>query len=186
MIEIEKRFQPTEGQLRELLEGAEFLGEAVNRDIYYDYQDLRFFDRGIRLRNRNGSFELKINTKKGSSKLGLVRNEIEDEEEIKKFLNIDIPIQKFVDENMMVLSDYVNNRKKYKKGLFSIDLDDMDFGYKLCEVELMVEDEDEISNAKNLISEFIKQHGIKIKKIPTKGEAYLRIKNPELCKRLFG
>jgi len=187
MIEVEKKFQPTGEQLRALLEGAEFLGEVVNHDIYYDFEDFRLFDKKIRLRNRNGNFELKIGKgKTDSDDIGIVREEIKDKEEIKKFLNINTSIQEFVNKNMIVLSDYVNNRKKYKKGLFNIDLDNMDFGYKLCEVEIMAEDEAGILNAQKLLSEFIGEYDIEIKKIPPKGEMYMRIKNSELGKKLFG
>ena len=37
MIEVEKKFIPTEEQLKSMLEGAEFLGEKNLEDFYYDY-----------------------------------------------------------------------------------------------------------------------------------------------------
>lgn len=82
MIEVEKRFEPNEEQIKVLLEGAEFVGEVVLNDTYYDYSDFRLLKNDIRLRERNGAFELKIGKSSG------VAEEIENEEEIAKLLGI--------------------------------------------------------------------------------------------------
>ncbi len=185
MIEVEKKFQPTDEQLKSMLEGADFIKGSINHDIYYDYEDLRLLNNGIRLRNRNGSFEVKIKQKTDNYG-NVINSEIEDEEEIKKYLNITGSIQDFIDHNMIVFSDYVNNRKKYKKGIFNIDLDDMDFGYKLCEIEVMVENENQIEQAESEIINFINQYGIELKKIPMKREVYLKLKNPDLYNKIYG
>lgn len=65
MIEVEKKFKPTEEQLNAMVTGAEFLCEKVLHDVYYDYPDYRMFKKDVRLRNRNGNFELKIGQKMG-------------------------------------------------------------------------------------------------------------------------
>ena len=88
MIEVEKKFQPTAGELQAFLAGAEFLGEIENYDEYYDYPDFRLFKKGFRLRNRNGTFELKI---KGSDFASGTTNseEIETEPKMLEKLGFD-------------------------------------------------------------------------------------------------
>jgi adenylate cyclase class IV len=186
MIEVEKKFQPTKEQLEKLLEGAEFLGLKINHDLYYDYDDLRLFHDNIKLRNRNGSFELKIGKQLSEDETDSIHTEIEDEEEIKKYLDITTPLEQYTKEQMIVSSDYVNNRKKYKKGEFTIDVDSMDFGYELCEVELLVPSEEKAKEASDVILAFVKQFGIEIQKIPSKRETYLRLKKPELYEKIYG
>jgi len=186
MIEVEKKFQPTKEQLEKLLQGAEFLGEKVNHDIYYDYDDLRLFHDNIKLRNRNGNFELKIDKKVGNNDSDIISHEIEDEEEIKTYLHINIPLEQYIQNNMIIFSDYINNRKKYKKGEFTIDVDNMDFGYELCEVELLVDSEEKAKEASDSILSFVKQFGIEIQKIPSKRETYLLLKKPELYEKIYG
>src|ERR1035437_2614520 len=112
MIEVEKKFQPTEEKLKSLLEHAEFLGEIINHDIYYDYNDFRLLKQDIRLRNRNGSFELKLGKSSG------VAEEIEEEEKIKKYFDTSRPIQDFIKENLILVIDYKAKRRKYKKEEF--------------------------------------------------------------------
>jgi predicted adenylyl cyclase CyaB len=185
MIEVETSFQPTREQLAKLLEEAEFLGEKINHDIYYDFPDYKLFKEQVKFRSRSGAFELKIKTINGAS------SEIEDEEEVKKYFNTELPLLDFINKNMIVITDYVNNRKKYKKEDFSIDVDDIDFGNgvledKVIEIELMVENEAEIAEAKEKIANLAKKYNIEFKKIPAKRELYLRIHNPELCDQLYG
>ena len=57
---MKKKFQPTDEQLQFLLKDAEFVGEKLLKDVYYDYSDYRFLKNKIYLRNRNGNFELKV------------------------------------------------------------------------------------------------------------------------------
>ncbi len=179
MIEVERKFQPTEEQLEKLLEGAEFLGEKIIHDIYYDYPDFRFFTNQTRFRRRNNSFELKIKKTVGA------HIEIEEEEEIKKYLKAE-DLEEFVKKNLILVTDYTNKRKEYKKGEFKIDFDEMDFGYRLCEIELMVEKEEEIENAQNKIINFAKEYNLELKKLPAKRMEYLRLFKPEIYKKIKG
>ncbi len=179
MIEVEKKFQPTEEQLQELLKDSEFLGEVVNHDVYYDYPDYRLVKRDIRLRNRNGSFELKIG--KGSG----VAEEIEVESEIVKYFNTD-SLEDFVKDNFVVFMDYSNSRKSYKKDGFTIALDDMSFNYKMCEIELLIEDESESEEATKNIMDFAKKYGFENQKAEKKRKVYLRTVKPEVYKELYG
>ncbi len=180
MIEVEKRFQPTEEQTKIMLQGAEFLGEAVNHDIYYDYPDVRFLKKDTRLRNRNGSFELKIG--KGSS----AAQEIDDKREIEKYFSTDKNLEDFIKENMVVIMEYSNNRKSYTKEGFNIVMDEMSYGYNMCEIELMVTNEGEIEQAKEKILDFAKKFGLESKKTFGKCQAYLNKFKPEIYKELYG
>ena len=151
MIEVEKKFQPTEEQLKAMLEGAEFLGEVVNHDAYYDYPDFRLFKKGVKFRKRNENFEIKIDLSDVSAK------EIEDREEIKKNFNTE-NLEMFIQENLIVLTDYEQARKKYTKEGFKIDVDTLNFGISSCDIEVLVEKEEEIKEAEDKIINFAKRY----------------------------
>ena len=178
MIEVEKRYQPTEEQLRALLGGAEFLGEFNNQDIYYDYPDLRITKYGVRLRKRSGYFELKIREKSG------VDTEIEDRKEIEEYFQTD-DLEKFIDENMVLVRNYTTKRKKYTKEGITIDVDETDFGYKICEFEILVEREDEVEEAKEKIINFVKKYNVDMKKVNPKGKEYMRLFKPEMYQKIY-
>ena len=182
MIEVEKKFTPTEEQLAKLLEGAEFVGEKTVHDVYYDYPDFRMFKKDIRLRNRNGNFELKI----GDDEIAGIAEEIEDEGEIQKYFATELPLKAFIKENLVELINYKQNRKKYKKGDFTIDIDDLDFGYSCVEIELLVNTESEIETARTRIFDLAKENNFEIMDIPSKRKEYLRKKNPEAYKEIYG
>lgn len=178
MIEVEKKFQPTKEQLDSVLEGAEFLGEKVLHDVYYDYPDYRMFKKGTRLRNRNGDWELKV----GSG--GGVAEELEQEEEIKIFFNIQIPLMDFINANMKPFIDYTTKRKKYKKGEFEICVDELDFGLSVVEIELMVASEGDVANAEEKILEFGRALGLAEASAVVKRHAYFQARRPELYQEL--
>lgn len=179
MIEIEKRFQPIEEQIKALLEGAEFVGEVLLHDIYYDYIDYRLLKNDIRLRERNGSFELKIGKKSG------VAEEIENEDEIAKYFGIRGGLRNFVKNELIVFMDFSNNRKSYKKDGFNIDIDKMSFGYEVCEIELLVEDENKIKEAEEKIVNFAKKYKLEPSKLLAKRIEYLKRFKPEIYKEVY-
>jgi predicted adenylyl cyclase CyaB len=178
MIEVEKRFQPTEEQIKALLEGAEFIKDIVIHDIYYDYPDIRLMKSKTRLRDRNGSFELKIG--KGSG----MAEEIEDEAKIVEYFSVS-NLRDFVNENLIPVIDSVNNRTVYSKEGFEISFDDMDWGYKMCEIELVAEDEKEALEVESKILSFAERFGLEV--MPTgKRDEYLKRFKPEIYKELYG
>ncbi len=178
MIEVEKKFQPTPEQLAKLIDGAEFLREKKNTDVYYDYPDYSLIKKDVRFRNRNGNFELKIGQGNG------VAQEIEDPEEIKKYFGTTMDLKEFVDKNLVIFMEYGAKRMKYKKGNFTIDVDEMTYGYNITEVELMVDRQEQIEEASSKILELVKSCGIEIKDIPSKRVMYLKTTKPDLYKQL--
>ena len=179
MIEVEMRFQPTEDQLNSLLKEAVFVASIEIHDVYYDYPDFRLLKDGIRLRNRDGAFELKI--KKDTS----IHQEIEDKKEIEKYFNMDIPLEDFIKKNLLVIIDYKNKREKYKKGELNIDIDKLSFGYNMCELELLVGKEDQAKEAREKIINLAKEYNFEIKKILPKTVEYLRLFNKKKYEEIF-
>ena len=175
MIEVEKKFKPNAEQLNAMITDAEFLGEKILHDVYYDYPDYRMFKKGTRLRNRNGDWELKV----GSG--GGVAEELETEEEIKNFFNIQNPLVDFIKENMKPFIDYTTKRKKYKNGEFEICIDELDFGLNVVEVEIMVANEDDV---KEKIVEFGKSFGLDEASAIVKRTAYFQARRPDLYQEL--
>lgn len=179
MIEVEKKFQPSDKQLKNILIGAEFLGEVVLEDTYYDYPDYRFFKNKTYFRNRNGSFELKIGKSHG------VSEEIEVKKDIEQYFGTN-NLEEFIKKNLVVITEYDTNRRKYKKEDFNIDVDETSFGYKILEIELMVEKEEHIEEAENKIINLAKKYNFEIKKVSPKRKEYFRLLKPEVYKKLYG
>lgn len=181
MIEVEKKFRPTDSQLKTMLEEAEFLGEKILEDFYYDYPDYRLFKNYVYFRNRNGIFELKI----GDDEIAGISDEIENEQDIKLYFKTTKLLPDFIAENLIQTIHYKTTRKKYKKEGFNIDIDELDFGYKCIEIELLVSDKSEVPEAKKKIVEFAKRYNFEVKDIPAKRREYFRSVKPELYKELY-
>lgn len=173
MIEVEKKFIPIQENLKILLTDAEFLGEMTNHDIYYDYPDYRFLKGNIAFRKRNGTFELKIKQSGG------VHIELEDVKEIESYFNV-TDLEKFIDENLNIAMDFKVYRKKYKKEDFNLDIDETDFGYKVGEIELMIDKEEDVKIAEEKIQEFALKNNLSLGKGLSKKKAYLKKFNIEL------
>ena len=94
----------------------------------------------------------------------------------------DISVEDFLAQNKYApFCKITTTRKKYKKDSFVIDLDVMDFGYTLAEIELMIDDESKIQEATKSIIKFAKEHGVAPNaEIPIRGKVveFLRTKNP--------
>ncbi len=184
--EVEKKFQPTEEQKKSLLEGAEFLGIENNHDIYFDKADFSFLKEGMKLRKRNGSFELKIKTASGSNE------EINDIKEIEEYFQTDNLERYIKEKELKIIADYNTERHIYKKDGFSIHDDTTDFGHKVCEVERLFKGtgnkEKDDATARMLREEIVKfatQYGWEIKKMVPKWAEYLKSFNPEGYNEIF-
>jgi len=164
MIEVEKKFILTTEQEKSLIEGADFLGEKKFTDIYYDDEDFSLTKKDLWLRNREGRFELKIPMNESIEKrISDQYKELESDEEILKYFHVDTTASI---KGFLVAKKYKQfcvvktTRKKYKKEGFNIDLDIVDFGYTLAEIEYMISDESKIKEAIQAIIEFAKKHDI--------------------------
>jgi len=78
-------------------------------------------------------------------------------------------------------------RKKYKLGNFNIDVDSVDFGHEVIEIELIVEKNEEIPEATNNILDLAVDLGLDIKETTHGGKVreFLKRNDPEGLKMLI-
>lgn len=186
MIEVEKKFLlDKEGEAR-LIDGAEFVGEKVFTDIYYDSEDFSLTTNDKWLRARAGKFELKLPFNKlAAERVGDLYDEIEDENKIREIFGVSTD---FKMDDGLAKNGYFKFctcktiRRKYKKQGFGIDIDFVDynddFTYGLAEIELMVQDKSEMSGAIEKIINFAKENSLEIKYVRGKVIEYLKRKKP--------
>lgn len=178
MIEIEKKFILTKKEKDNLLTGAKFLDKKIFTDVYFDTPDCRLTTRDIWLRFRDDRFELKVPLNlKGVERISDQYRELETDEEIIDFLKLNTDDASL--ETCLLNSGYspfckiTTIREKYKKDKYNIDLDLMDFGYIITEIELMVSSESEIQEATNSILNFAKENGISLNNVRGKVAEFL-------------
>lgn len=191
MIEVEKKFILSAAQKKQLLQGADFLGEKNFTDEYFDNEKFSLSTGDIWLRARNGEFELKLPMHQTEKKLIDQYQEIEGEKTIREIFAI--PKLKSFREDIaqfgyQVFCTCSTKRMKYKKNGFAIDLDEVfydDFGYTLCEIELMVEKKEEVAQAALQIEKFAKEQGLEI--VPVRGKIveFLKRKKPQHYQALW-
>ncbi len=188
MIEVEKKFQPTEEQLAKLLALATFLKEEENIDIYYDFSDYSLIKEDKRLRSRNGEWEFKSRLPNLEGSRVALTEEITKEREILDRLNFAKydNVADMVKNEMVLLCEIKTKRRKYKIDDFHIDLDETDYGFKMCEVELEVDSQADTARAAERILDLVKPFGFEVKPMPGKVMECLKIKTPDLYKKIFG
>ena len=165
MIEVEIKVPLNDENKQRLLQGAEFLVSKTLIDIYYDSADYTLSLRDRWLRERNGRFELKQPPVEGShvGNTAVQRYvEFESEADIKKELNLEGESLKMALDKAEIrpFVTIVSKREKYKKGEFTIDLDETDFGFAVAEVELMVDAAVRVEAAQEKINDFLQAVGI--------------------------
>ncbi len=188
MIEVEKKFQPTEEQTRKLTEGALLISKKNVIDIYYDTAKFDFAKKSMWLRNRDGIWELKAYSSYGGTGKSEVADEILDEIEIIKKLGYStnfISVNQLA-EKLIILGKINTERKKYSREGFVIDFDITDFGLNKTDIELLVDDESKIEEANQKIISFAKQFDLIEVDIPTKPAEYLRRMRPESYNEILG
>jgi len=178
MIEVEKKFTLTVEDEKRLIDGAEFIGEKIFTDVYYDTADYSLTSNDKWLRSRAGRWELKLPLNEiAAERVGDLYHEIEGELEVEKVLGNDFK------NNYAGFCTCRTVRRKYKKNGFGIDIDYVDYGnedfkYGLAEIELMVKDEAEMPEALEKIISFAKENSLEIKYVRGKVIEYLRRKSP--------
>jgi len=184
MIEVEKKFILSEQDKKQLTNDPEFLSERVFSDIYYDTEKFLLTSQDKWLRSRDRVFELKLPLHNGVERLADQYDELEDEQKIRRALNL-LPNKNLADD--LIKAGYFpfctckTTRRKYKKGLFIIDLDIVDFQdftYNIAEIELLVSDKSEIESAIEMIMDFAKSQNLTI--TPARGKIieYLKRAKP--------
>lgn len=156
-IEVEKPFIANENQIKNLIEGATLQeSDEVHIDRYYDTIDYSLARKLMFLRKRNKGYELKVPQQKVSSEKKCVRlyEEFHSDGEIYQYLDI-FPRgsleEDLLENGYRLIAEYTTFRTTYKRGEFNICLDETDFGIKIVEIELIVEDPAEINEATNKI-----------------------------------
>jgi len=158
-IEVEKKFRYPEGTESKLLGNkAIFCGEKKFTDIYLDSPHFILTSKDIWFRKRDSSFECKVGSKdhRGVD----IYKELVTEMEIRNFLkeitgkeSSNRSFEEYLQfADLTPFASITTIRRKFKVEDFGIDLDDVDFGYRLGEVELLVE-EGQTERASQRISE---------------------------------
>ena len=184
MIEVEKKFILSEQDKKRLTKDAEFLSERVFTDIYYDTEIFSLTANDKWLRSREGRFELKLPLHEGADRLADQYDELEDEQKIREAL--DLPINENLADDLTKAGyspfcTCKTTRRKYKKELFIIDLDIVDFqdfAYNIGEIELMVSEKSEIESAIEKIMDFAKSQNLTIAPVRGKIVEYLKRAKP--------
>lgn len=191
MIEIEKKFVLKEREKKQILKNAQFLGNKVFTDIYYDTKDYSLTLKDYWLRFRDGKAELKVPIKKENNTFINQYEEITDEERIRQKINIPKGKDLVSDlnaNNYIPFCKCKTTRTKYRKGLFSIDLDFVDFNdfsYNIAEVETMIEEETAIDDAIEKINSFAKENNLELESVKGKVIEYINKKIPHLYSKLL-
>jgi adenylate cyclase class IV len=164
MIEVEKKFILTNEQEKALIEGAEFLGEKRFIDIYYDDKEYILTSNDIWLRTRSGKFELKIPMNVSiKERVSDQYRELEDINDILNHFNFNTNKSledSLIEKGLRPFCEIETIRRKYRKEGFNIDLDVMDYGYTLAEIEYMTDDETKMEEITESIVEFAKKHNM--------------------------
>lgn len=185
MIEVEKKFQPSQSQLESLLHGAIWKGSVENKDSFYDTRDFDFNKRGIKLRERNGEYDLKIEIPNTSGR-AQTQEEVFGEAEIVSRLGYPTGTKmNDVVSKLEKFASFITKREKYEKEGFAIDVDTTDYGYNMVEIELILENDVEVDSAERSIIEFATREGLDLVDLPGKMSEYLRTVKPELYKLLY-
>lgn len=188
MIEVEVRFHLPEEKREHFLKNAVFVSVVSFTDTYYDTQDYALSIQDVWLRTRDSKFVLKVPATHANTftfDKTSPMHEIEDEMEIRKVLGIQAKLdikQDIESHGYKPLYTFTSTRRKYKKDGFSIDVDHVDykfFTYDICEVEVMVESENQVQETLQKIHSFIAKHGITVQPIDGKLIYLIKRVNPE-------
>ena len=184
MIEVEKKFILNEQDKERLTKEAQFLNERVFTDIYYDTEIFSLTTKDKWLRSRECRFELKLPLHKGVDRLADQYDELEDEQKIRKALNL--PSNGNLADDLAKAGYFPfctckTTRSKYKKEQFIIDIDIVnfqDFIYNIVEIEMMVKEKSEIEKAIEKIMYFAKSQNLTIAPVRGKVTEYLKRTKP--------
>ena len=183
MIEVEKKFLLQPADIKKLTAGAEFVKTITFTDVYYDTSDYALTRKDTWLRRRDARWELKIALSNALTRAVDQYRELETEEEIANELWLSARAGSFPEQlkeaGYEPFVKLVTTRTKYRSGEFMIDIDSVDFGFNIVEIELMVNEESEMEPAVQKILAFAKGFGIVPTKVRGKVLEYLYRYNKE-------
>jgi adenylate cyclase class IV len=192
MFEVEKKFKLSDDDVKTLTTGAEFLSEKTFTDVYFDTLEFALTKNDIWLRKRGDDFELKLPMHSDNNKLTQQYQEIEGAEKIREIFAIPVLNDFEYDIKAFAYQPFcecITTRKKFKKEEFIIDLDVVeyklkdgslvDFTYDLAEIEILVENKNEMSEAAEKIEKFAMKNGLKNDYVRGKVLEFLKRKKPE-------
>lgn len=187
-IEVEKKFIPDETHIGRIAENFTFVDERKFTDMYFDTADYSLTRKDIWLRLRGDKFELKVPLSENDKTQVDQYREFESPREIKRILGIEGSNDLLDDLTRLGYATFCQietTRRTYSDGLLSIVLDVTDFGYNIGEVELLVNDSSESSDAVNRINKFF--GNIDLPVVPVRGKVieYIRRNNPDHYKILI-
>nr|XP_033802174.1 thiamine-triphosphatase [Geotrypetes seraphini]XP_033802175.1 thiamine-triphosphatase [Geotrypetes seraphini] len=200
VLEVERKFiysSDVEDMLQTL--GATLQGRLLFRDTYYDTVDLHLTLNDHWLRDRQGSWELKLpfslhGGDKSSNPVTQYQELTREKEiiaavgEVLGCTPLSEGMEALVAElRLQAFASYVTDRKSYevpREGLH-VDLDEADFGFAVGEVEKVVSTAEEVPEALERINHFCSQLGVtSVKKVPGKMTTYLHQYRPEHYQKL--
>ncbi len=189
MIEVEKKFRLKAGDEERLIAGAEKVSEKSMTDCYYDLPDYSLTKKDWWLRRRDDRWELKIavHDRKLRKRNEDQYDELEDEGKIREALALSLKVDLLsglVEAGYVPFATIQTTRRKYRRDGFTIDLDTMDFGYEICEIEKMVHEREQADQAVEQILQFAQKLGLDHGTVRGKVLEYLFRKAPEHYKTL--
>lgn len=196
MFEIELKFKVNQEQNIDLLKGATFIARESFHDVYYDYSDYRLSLNDIWLRSRNGAFLLKLPLKSTTYEaLAVQKNrpkqEIEGLDQIMAELGIknitDSLHQNLLAAGITALYSYDNVREKYRMGSMVLDLDKTTWSgheFHMCEIEMVVEHENDIPSALEKIKAFALSCGLKVEYVDSRLLEIIKLQSPQHYQKL--
>jgi predicted adenylyl cyclase CyaB len=167
MIEVEKKFKLNKKQLAKIEKLAQFVSKKTFTDTYFDDAEYSLTSRDVWLRKRGKIFELKIPVVSvGAGRRVNIYQEIVKEKKINSALklrnyspNFSLNLKK---SGYHPFCRIKTIRNKYAYADFIIDIDEIDFGYALCEIERMVKSKKMVASAARQIIGLGKKLGLKI------------------------
>lgn len=129
---------------------------------------------------RDNRWELKLPLKHFQTRAADQYRELETEAEISDYFKF--PQDKSLTEALtkagyQPFASLTTTRSKYRKDGFIIDVDVIDFGYEIAEIEKMVETEAEMEQATKDILNFAQKYNLKTGKVRGKVIEYLKRNN---------
>ncbi len=184
MIEVEKKIPLRDSDLKTIERLGTFLGSQILTDTYFDTSDFRYTTSDIWLRERECKFELKIGVKGLNGNIDRYE-EVTSEATILKKLGLEKEkdlSKALTNANIFPYATFQTVRRKYQIEEFTIDLDLAyfdDFIYRIAEVELIVSSEDNVAQAEEALTDFIRRLGLDPNRpVRAKLMEYLSQKNP--------